>query len=104
MFFNWLKKIFSVNPQWRSSLMHPTQYRPPSSSEVPYKPSDEKSLTEEEYRYYNHRDQKRNPSPTIIINVNEDTINNYKPERYTLEEEKIDTRNPGEYFNIKYYK
>ena len=98
-----LKWLFSVNPTWRSSLMHPVTYRPPSSAEAPYKPPQESCLAPEEYRYSGTRAAKRHNPTTLIIDPNLPS----EPVRlleYKMHKEATTYKNPGEYFNVIYYK
>lgn len=98
-----LKWLMSVNPAWRSSLMHPTQYRPPSSSEAPYAPPVKSCLTPKEYRYSDNRDTKRHNPPTIVIDPQiEAPLVSLK--EYRMQKESVSYKNPDEYFNVEYYK
>lgn len=98
-----IKWLLSVNPSWRNSFMHPKQYRPPSSSEAPYAPPVESCLTPDEYRYSDNRDAKRH-NPATIVFESPDKVPIFKLKEYRMQKEDTTNRNPGEYFNVEYYK
>ena len=102
----WLKWLLSVNPKWRSSLMDPVKYRPPSSTELPYKPPIEPNIAEHEYRYSKNRDSRTKIIQETIIKDSElptlELLEEIKPQRYQLAEVQI-PRNKDEYFNIRHF-
>jgi hypothetical protein len=104
----WTKKLLSVNPNWRTSLMHPTEYRPPCSKEAPYKPPEDQYFADRNYRYHDNRDQKSQAPPTLIIkapDLKEDTLKEpFVIKQYKLEPEDTFYGNQNEYWNVKYFK
>ena len=87
--------------------MHPTKFRPPCSSEAPYRPPQDNYYADRNYRYHDNRDQKSRTQPTLIISAPDVKETESKPfvmKEYKLEEEEAFYGNQNEYWNIKYFK